>query len=511
MEPVLTRCNQCNHQLGSLINLWVQIGKSYISPVVQTEDALEISPKGVVRRGEKQTIVDGCRVQEVACNNCHSTLGSKCISSTVNHVLHEGQLLLRTSSIQIYDLSHYATIKPVIQRVLKLKNPPVDGDQPCDDSEDDDHGSGSSEDCSHKQSTNENPGLSRILNNINAQREDIERLDTAGYQIVASFNQAVQHIDDEIRKLKNEMAQMTERSPDNNVTTRELADDILSLKMDIKAVKQEIRPIASHSHLEQEISSIRNLVAEASESLRLGFADTTEKHNQKYSLLESNLETTRRDLKGFQTLLEGARATAMEVPSASNANADEIIALKAELQYLKQELVHERSYKSSSANTVFPSRELDILTSNITKIGQRASQVETLRMEFELLKGRVQRIETQIPALQKDAADLQRREPLYSRLPSSKRKCSPDYYLEEDVNSDVPGPNAPNTRDNHISWSSSPTVPHRSVLNTPPAANAPKGTAKTGVPRLTKSGTVDKRTVKKHKEKSVAPRRKAKG
>lgn len=59
METATAYCSQCEHRLGSLLNLWTQIGKKYISPVVQTALALDISSEGVIRQGDIGTVVDG--------------------------------------------------------------------------------------------------------------------------------------------------------------------------------------------------------------------------------------------------------------------------------------------------------------------------------------------------------------------------------------------------------------------------------------------------------------------
>lgn len=83
-------------------------------------------------------------------------------------------------------------------------------------------------------------------------------------------------------------------------------------------------------------------------------------------------------------------------PKANNSvpvtdYANEIATHRTETVDLRQLLDNTRSYNTERS---FPSRELDILTSSIAKIGNRASHVETLQMEFEILKGRMGRVET---------------------------------------------------------------------------------------------------------------------
>lgn len=302
-----------------------------------------------------------------------------------------GQLLLRISSIQIKNPISHATIKPIIQRKLNLKNPPTDNLQAEDYDRCDDN--------NHRQPIEKGPEISLILDNIDAQREEIERLDAVGYQVVTSFNQAVHRINHEVGKLKNEMAQVTDRSSDASTRNMALENDIMSTKAEIREIKRAIQSSVSQNQLEQESLSMKNAIGKVDTCLQVEFRDNWEKCQQRFDLLESKLESTRLNFKAFQGLLEGAHATAKTALAATDVATEETGALKAEVQHLRRELAAERSYNPSYASPVFASREMDILTSNITKIGHRASQVETLRMEFELLKGRVQRMETQAPPL----------------------------------------------------------------------------------------------------------------
>ncbi|KAI4858481.1 hypothetical protein F4820DRAFT_442387 [Hypoxylon rubiginosum] len=72
--------------------------------------------------------------------------------------------------------------------------------------------------------------------------------------------------------------------------------------------------------------------------------------------------------------------------------AKQFASLGVQLKKLKEELAEQRSQKPSSEPT-FPAHEIDILTTNITKVGSKASQIDPLQMELKLLKERVQRLE----------------------------------------------------------------------------------------------------------------------
>lgn len=171
---------------------------------------------------------------------------------------------------------------------------------------------------------------------------------------------------------------------------------------------------------------------------------------------------------------------------------------------MKEELVRVGSQKQTLGNSALPSEELDILTSNIKKIGHRASQVETLKMEFQLLKGRVQRMESHgLPtanfgstssfARHEADQDEEVRRPQLEVL--RKRRVS---VTTTDDNQVLGGSAAIRTakRPTLAEWSSSPPAYYVS-MSSPPFVGSrtdPKGP---NAPRLTKSGNIDKGSLKR--------------
>lgn len=59
METVDCNCARCGAKLGRFTNLWTQIGKSYFSPAVTSQEDPWVMSQGVTRIGEKGTLVDG--------------------------------------------------------------------------------------------------------------------------------------------------------------------------------------------------------------------------------------------------------------------------------------------------------------------------------------------------------------------------------------------------------------------------------------------------------------------
>ncbi|KAJ4420936.1 hypothetical protein N0V85_000405 [Neurospora sp. IMI 360204] len=117
----------------------------------------------------------------------------------------------------------------------------------------------------------------------------------------------------------------------------------------------------------------------------------------------------------------------------TQVNANEVRTLRAENANLRRLLSNTRS--NNNPEQGFPPRELDILTSNTAKIGNRASQVETLQMEFEILKGRVKWLEADRQATERQeptrlfgAGDLS---PNINMSPTYRKRTSSEAGLRE--------------------------------------------------------------------------------
>lgn len=59
MASLICRCSHCNTELGRFINLWTQIGKSYVTPIVAPDENRAVSAKGPTRIGDQDTLVYG--------------------------------------------------------------------------------------------------------------------------------------------------------------------------------------------------------------------------------------------------------------------------------------------------------------------------------------------------------------------------------------------------------------------------------------------------------------------
>jgi hypothetical protein len=61
MSLVVCKCINCDVKLGTVVNLWIQIGKRWLALVINHEDqeALQISMAHATRLGETGTVVEG--------------------------------------------------------------------------------------------------------------------------------------------------------------------------------------------------------------------------------------------------------------------------------------------------------------------------------------------------------------------------------------------------------------------------------------------------------------------
>ncbi|KAI0385808.1 hypothetical protein F5Y04DRAFT_157173 [Hypomontagnella monticulosa] len=499
MDRVVCSCKRCAQRLGQFANLWIKIGKSYISPVIDNGDGLAITLTGSVRLGEEQTLVDHCHLRDVACINCHAVVGLRCLDTPVNHVLHENQLFLRLSSIAITTWDG-EPVEITIQRTLKLK-------EGSNNRFTDTNTSTASEADNDTYADHEGPSemhgqlLDHIQAQLDAQREDIQRLNRSGYQMVSSFDNAVLRIEGEIKKLKNNMTDLRDELGGSLSKTASIQNNLTSLDNELGKVKDMLQTKSTYEDLEQELASASKAIADVRLSLSNDLAKSTKQQQENHDLVTSDLNRAQRDLSRMREDLDDTRKTSRENVSTAKAYAKEVLSLRAELKELREELAQERARKSQPKDPVFPSQELDILTTSITKIGQRASHVETLQMELELLKGRVQRMEN-TPTSNNRGQDVRDTatqhidtpQPL-TKVPKQKRKR--DSLSAETTNLDTPPTAFPRKRPTRVPSSGSPLKIHDSI-SSPSSTQVQNLDAKaSNSPRLTKSGTIDKRSLRR--------------
>lgn len=220
--------------------------------------------------------------------------------------------------------------------------------------------------------------ISHLQAELDGQREEIERIDTAGFQIVAAFDKAVVRIEQQANGL-NESIVALQKQLDTKVGGCE--DDVSSLKADLRDVKLDIQ-----TELKSRIDSLERTAS----SLASEIKSLVQLAAPRTELAAVKSELTR-EVGSLKNQLNEMKKIAADAVNSNKAYAKEIASLREELRQTKQRV--DETLQRPEPKAVFPARELEILTKNISKIGSRASHVETLEMEFQLLKGRVQRLE----------------------------------------------------------------------------------------------------------------------
>jgi prefoldin subunit 5 len=307
----------------------------------------------------------------------------------------------------------------------------------------------------------EQADISLIQADLEAQRDQINQIDKAGYQIVDSFNNAVLRIEREVQKLndtmqsfrrdlditredlttvKPQLGEVKQATKGHKTAISELETQVESanksvsemqeLAADAKTASDQLkRGLANartdQQQLQRENNSLRLEVTNAKKaskdalstakeygkemaSVRLELRDLRGEMEQDRKRHEEDTEATRGytnevsslrwEIKQLAQQLEDDRATRTQGSSqTAKEHSKEIAILRMELKQLRHERDQERAKQVEQSQAGFSTRELDILTTNISMISKRASHVETLQMEVQLLKTRLQRLESNGP------------------------------------------------------------------------------------------------------------------
>ncbi|KAI1774000.1 hypothetical protein F4818DRAFT_88453 [Hypoxylon cercidicola] len=200
-------------------------------------------------------------------------------------------------------------------------------------------------------SESRNQSLSHLQTQLpsESQKEEPKKLNKSGSEKVP-FNGATLLVDD---KIKDDMANLRERLTNQHARIVGVDDDADMLRGKVNEIDKLLQSQPDYTHLKQKLSV------------------------SKQTIISDRLSTSK-----------------------------EVLDLKLELSKLKEELAKERSQKPSSEPT-FPAREIDILTTNVIKIGAKASQVDPLQMKLELLEERVRRLEKARAPDSRDVSDVE--------------------------------------------------------------------------------------------------------
>ncbi|KAL7788648.1 hypothetical protein V8C37DRAFT_411597 [Trichoderma ceciliae] len=358
MDLVAIRCAKCDSKLGSLVNLWTQIGKKYITPVAYVEqegDADKIAATGAVRIGDADTLVEGC-----------------------------GQIIFRIASIAFKlatDLRRKA--EPKIQRTLHLRGQPaVAQGKPSPVN-------GKAAPQNESSPSRDRFDIMQIQADLEVQQDEIQRIGAAGFQVMSTFDGTVARFEKQMRQLSESVASVRKDGDEQQA-------DIKSLKTQMSDARWSSQSDAVVARLDQQLQTTDRVVTELRQIIQ---KSKTEAASLRTELTAAQKEIA--DMKRANARLkEGAdeaKQVAQEGIATSKLYASEVASLRREITQLRSELAHEHTHHSSlDEDPAISSHQLDILASNISKIGNRASQVESLQMEFDLFRTRMQRLEARV-------------------------------------------------------------------------------------------------------------------
>lgn len=316
-------------------------------------------------------------------------------------------MLLRLASVRLTNIRGGREAKLTIKRVLKLKDTAATADRDATGpNTSNTHANGSfippqAQRADH-QPQFDPVDLTGLQAYLEAQRADINRIDSAGYQIVAAFDSAMDHVEREVKKLQDTMNTLRRELDGNRDDVSSLKTDVDSMRKDTRIASDEARALGSKlQDLRQRVpnSDTVDKLRDALAGLRRSSLDRASDANElrrELSLRKTEIQRMKDDQEALKSQVDELKKTPKEAPTPEDY-AREVAALRAEVRQLRQDAAQKTSSHNQTQNSSFSSKELDILTRNITKIGNRASQIETLQMEFQLFKSRMHRLEAAGP------------------------------------------------------------------------------------------------------------------
>lgn len=385
--------------------------------------------------------------------------------------------MLRLASVTVTtpDLQDEAEI--IIQRTLQLKEP-RGRSTPDHQAPSECHQGSMPDGASRPRSRTE---LGRLQAEVAGQGEVLKRLDSAGYQIVAAFNDATLRIEREVQEVRDGMSSLQKDLDLHRTKSETSEDEISKIKTQLLETWQTSED-TRFKKLEEAIMAAKTTIIEVRKEVGAQLGSTNQTTSTESTAVGSSLEETRRELQTLREELREVHNAAREGMAAAQGYASEVRLLRSEVKQLREE----SAAVPSLGDNAFPAQELEILTNNIHKIGSRANQVDGLQMEVQLLKGRVQRLEGFPGPEHRPAPGAGNAKYLHSVAVREERPPSV-HFGEAPMLAKRPAP---------ADW---PTFSEKLLRSSPPPppSSVDKDSAVPHNVRLTKSGAVDKRSFRK--------------
>ena len=311
--------------------------------------------------------------------------------------MRSGQIIFRITSITLkFSADMRRKAEPAIKRVLKLKNDAPSTDRHANTSPAREMPSMNFNDADNGTSKDgpsvDGLDLMQLQAELDAQRVDIHRIGSTGMQVVSNFETAIARVDRHLKQLSESIDSARKDSDGHR-------DDLRSLKAEVTDARWDYENSSVVSRLDQQLQTTDRVVTELRQALNRSKSEMADLRDQ-VAATQQELHEAKDETARLRSEADETRRIVHESVAVSREYASEVSTLRREVKQLRLELAQERAQPPQSEHSSFSSHELDILSSTISKIGNRASQVESLQMEFELFRTRVSRLEarTSMPA-----------------------------------------------------------------------------------------------------------------
>jgi hypothetical protein len=218
---------------------------------------------------------------------------------------------------------------------------------------------------------------------LDLQRGDLDRIDTAAFSVVSSFNTSVTRIDMELEKLGD--------------TMRSLSRELEANRNDISPIKSTLDELEARSNDKTVVRGLEEQMEIADAALAAVRQLAQEAHIRENEL-QSELQSTKKDVRLLQeeaVVLRREVATAKQAveksATAAATHAQDMAVLRSEMRQMRETLRKQERHVDDAPS--HSADEVQILSSNISKLASRMSEFSNLQMHLDLFSLRLQRLE----------------------------------------------------------------------------------------------------------------------
>src|SRR3569833_2645891 len=194
------------------------------------------------------------------------------------------QILLRLASVAVTDVQSAAPVELKVSRFLSPRPPP--GPRPAPAASPPGAAAARAPSAQYCRDQAAAPEISQIQAEIEVQRGDIDRLDSAGYRIVSAIDNAVDRLEREVDLLKDAVRGLRQGVDRDQ-------EDLASLQKDLKDVRQRAQDTTTIERIEAQILSSTSVI----HKIKQGLGDASSQIRSELSVMKSVLQQLRSDEK----------------------------------------------------------------------------------------------------------------------------------------------------------------------------------------------------------------------